>query len=278
MTNSRYTVPKPFCFVLMPFSEEFDDVYRIGIKEACDKAGAYCERVDEQIFNEKILDRVYNQIAKADFLIAEMTGRNPNVFYEVGYAHALGKLTILLTQKEDDIPFDLKPFPHIVYGSKISILRDEIEKRVRYYIENPPVGSPDNKSGLELYLNRENLASGKAIHAISFTQVPHPEITIFNSSMNTYGSGDFKIGILAKKLCRCRNEEVKTTKLPTGEYLHMMPDFPTLFPNSYDSYRITLDSSNSDELVLWEEEKILVRLFTKQGNTDFPITVQIKDK
>ncbi|HYG61069.1 MAG TPA: hypothetical protein VEL74_00690 [Thermoanaerobaculia bacterium] len=85
------TKPKSFVFVLMPFDESFDDVYEAGIKPACKDAGAYCERVDEQIFVESILARVYNQIAKADVIIAEMTGRNPNVFYEVGYAHALNK-------------------------------------------------------------------------------------------------------------------------------------------------------------------------------------------
>jgi nucleoside 2-deoxyribosyltransferase len=95
---SNLTTPKPFCFVLMPFSESFSDIYELGIKEACNDAGAYCERVDEQIFQERILDRIYNQIAKADIIIADMTGKNPNVFYEVGYAHALGKNTILLTQ------------------------------------------------------------------------------------------------------------------------------------------------------------------------------------
>jgi nucleoside 2-deoxyribosyltransferase len=87
----------------MPFDETFSDVYKIGIRESCEAAGAYCERVDEQIFNERILDRIYNQIAKADLVIADMTGRNPNVFYEVGYAHALGKTTILLTSKTEDI-------------------------------------------------------------------------------------------------------------------------------------------------------------------------------
>jgi len=89
MTIPKNTTPKAFCFILMPFHEDFDDIYRLGIKDACTAAGAYCERVDEQTFHERILDRIYNQIAKADLVIADMTGRNPNVFYEVGYAHAL---------------------------------------------------------------------------------------------------------------------------------------------------------------------------------------------
>ncbi len=64
------TAPKPYCFVLMPFDKGFDDVYQIGIKESCVSGGAYCERVDEQIFHETILERIYNQISKADFIIS----------------------------------------------------------------------------------------------------------------------------------------------------------------------------------------------------------------
>src|SRR5215218_10329667 len=110
------TKPKASVFVLMPFNEKCRDVYEVGIKTACKDAGAYCERVDEQIFEESILERVYNQIAKADLIVAEMTGRNPSVFYEVGYAHALNKQVILLTQSSEDMPFDLKHYPHIIYG------------------------------------------------------------------------------------------------------------------------------------------------------------------
>src|SRR5689334_18572326 len=118
----------------MPFELAFDDVYQLGIKRAADAAGAYAERVDEQIFNESILQRVYNQIAKADLIVADMTGRNPNVFYEVGYAHALGKTVVLLTTHADDIPFDLKHYPHIVYGGRIVELKRELEKRLRFLI------------------------------------------------------------------------------------------------------------------------------------------------
>lgn len=136
MTDIPSFQPKPFVFVLMPFASEFDDIYRYGIKEACEKAGTYAERVDEQMFQGSILDRIYNQIAKADIIIADMTGRNPNVFYETGYAHALGKPVILLTQNTDDIPFDLKHHHHIVYGSRIGYLAEQLEPRVRFFAEN----------------------------------------------------------------------------------------------------------------------------------------------
>jgi nucleoside 2-deoxyribosyltransferase len=103
--------PKPFVFTLMPFNESFNDIWKLGIKETCEKADTYCERVDEQIFEERMLDRIYNQINKADIIVADMTGKNPNVFYEVGYAHALNKRVILIIKESDDIPFDLKHHP-----------------------------------------------------------------------------------------------------------------------------------------------------------------------
>lgn len=264
----------------MPFTEDFEDVYRLGIKEACTNVGAYCERVDEQIFNERILDRIYNQMAKADLIIADMTGRNPNVFYEVGYAHALGKLTILLTQNADDIPFDLKHFPHIVYGKKISTLRDALEKRVKYFIENPLGKASDANFGLELFLGDQALASGNAICSAAAHTSPYTKITIFNSSVNTFAPGDFKVGVLTgERFSHCQHDAaVVTTKLPDGGYLHMLPDFPALFPSAYASYNVLLGYADDDKyLYVGEEEVVTVRLFTRQGNQDFPFTVRIID-
>jgi len=128
------TQPKPFIFVLMPFDAKFNDIYTFGIKGAADEVDAYAERVDEQIFSEGILDRIFNQISKADVIIADMTGRNPNVFYEVGYAHALGKIVLLLTQSTDDIPFDLKHRQHTVYGGQIEALRRELVLKLQWAI------------------------------------------------------------------------------------------------------------------------------------------------
>lgn len=262
----------------MPFDEAFDDVYKVGIKPACREAGAYCERVDEQIFSERILDRVYNQIAKADIVVADMTGRNANVFYEVGYAHALGKLTILLTQKAEDIPFDLKHFPHIVYGAKISTLRDELEKRVRHFIENPPGKPSDIKLGLELFMGAQNLASGGAVCTIPAGQAPSLEIVVFNASSDTFAPGDFKIGILASELfSTIWNKGISITELPGGGYLHMFPDSPTLLPGAYASFGLYMETATAIYPPPGEGGVVTVRLFTKQGYRDFPVTVRSAD-
>ncbi|MCI0694941.1 helix-turn-helix domain-containing protein [candidate division KSB1 bacterium] len=66
--------PKPFVFVLMPFDERFKDIYILGIKQACIESETYCERVDEQLFEETIPERIYNQIAKADIIISDLNG------------------------------------------------------------------------------------------------------------------------------------------------------------------------------------------------------------
>lgn len=153
---SDSTSPKPFVFVLMPFAKEYNDIYQLGIKAACEEAGTYCERVDEQIFTERILDRIYNQIAKADIIVSDMSNRNPNVFYETGYAHALDKQVVHLTQKVEDIPFDLTHFPHIIYDTtSISVLKEEIKKRVTWLLQNPR--NSINKLDFNLNLSINNI-------------------------------------------------------------------------------------------------------------------------
>lgn len=118
-----------FAFVLMPFNAEYNDVYKFGIKEAATSLGIRAERVDEQKFTEGMLERIYRQIDYADIIIADMSGQNPNVFYEVGYAHAKNKICILLTKDANDIPFDLKHRRHIIYKS-ISELKGSLEEEL----------------------------------------------------------------------------------------------------------------------------------------------------
>lgn len=126
---------KPFVFVLMPFKKAFDDIYKLGIKAACEEAGCECERVDEQKFTKFILDQVYEQIAKADFLVAELSEPNINVYYEVGYAHSFqGKIVILVAQKEEQIPFDLKYYPFIIYDGVIHQLKEQLIDKAKWAV------------------------------------------------------------------------------------------------------------------------------------------------
>ncbi|MGH7134018.1 MAG: nucleoside 2-deoxyribosyltransferase, partial [Phycisphaerales bacterium] len=145
--GSPNTRPKPFVFVLMPFASEFADLYRYGIQKAAEDAGAYAERVDEQHFDGSILSRIVNQINKADVIVADMSGKNPNVFYEVGYAHALGKRVVLLTKDVADIPFDLKHHQHTTYDGSSDSLRPKLARALAAAIQEVQSGKPllDNR-------------------------------------------------------------------------------------------------------------------------------------
>jgi hypothetical protein len=116
----------------MPFEQRFSDIYKLGIQAVANECGVVAERVDEQTYSETILERIYRQIENADFIIADMTGRNPNVFYEVGYAHARDKLCTLLTQSADDIPFDLRHHRHIVYDGSIQKLKQKLAVEIEW--------------------------------------------------------------------------------------------------------------------------------------------------
>jgi|GluameStandDraft_1065615.scaffolds.fasta_scaffold01814_14 hypothetical protein len=145
---------KKFVFVLMPFSEDFNDVYQLGIKTACQSEKVYCERVDEQYYEGSMLDRIYNQIQHADYIVADMSTKNPNVFYEVGFAHALQKKVILITQEENDIPFDLKHFYHIIYSkNRLSALNEKIRARIDWYLSTDDMDNNNAEFELQVFVN-----------------------------------------------------------------------------------------------------------------------------
>jgi len=121
-----------YAFVIMPFAEEFTDIYESGIKSVAAECDVRTERLDEQIYDNDMLEQIYKEIDRCDFVIADMTARNPNVFYEVGYADAKKKLIILLTQNSSDIPFDLKHRPHVVYEGSIKKLKEELKSRIEW--------------------------------------------------------------------------------------------------------------------------------------------------
>jgi hypothetical protein len=120
-------------FVVMPFAKNYQDIYQFGIKGACEQAGVTCTRVDEQIHLENILNRIYDQIGKADLIIAELSEPNANVFYETGYADGKGKPFIPLTKHEGSIPFDLRHNPYIVYEG-IADLHQKLLTKLEYIV------------------------------------------------------------------------------------------------------------------------------------------------
>jgi len=99
---------------MMPFDSAFDTVYN-SIREAADNAGLRCRRADDIWENAAIIQDVVSLIDRSRIVICDCTGRNPNVFYEAGIAHTLGRDVILITQSEHDIPFDLRHLRYVRY-------------------------------------------------------------------------------------------------------------------------------------------------------------------
>ena len=275
MPETPETQPKPFVFVLMPFDPSFKDLYELGIKAASVDAGAYCERVDEQIYDESTLQRVYNQIAKADLLVAEMTGKNPNVFYEVGYAHALGKRVILLTKTAEDIPFDLKHYPHVIHENKISDLKPELTRRVRWAIANPMSASQLFNPTLECSIGSTRIVGNPAIPATA----PHYAqfaIDVNNSASRSIEVVSFQAGLLiSARLSTMRFEGfggVQTFQVSSSHTLQLLQENFELLPGAWLKLPVTLAWAPG---TIGAELGCAVRLFTPGGFLDYPFRIKL---
>lgn len=103
-----------FVSVMMPFSDDFDSVYK-KIQHAAKNLNLACKRADDFWYDDKIIQDVITLIDRAKIVVRDCTGRNPNVFYEAGIAHTLGRNVIFITQNKDDIPFDVSSIRYIEY-------------------------------------------------------------------------------------------------------------------------------------------------------------------
>ncbi|TWG18477.1 hypothetical protein FHU34_113823 [Micromonospora taraxaci] len=130
------------CFVMQPFSGALGGYYESIYKPAIEQAGLTAIRADDDIFaTGKVIDQIWRGIRGARVLVAELTTKNPNVFYELGLAHALQKPVILISSNQDDVPFDLRHIRVILYdqtdpwwGAK---LVDKVADNIRSAISDP---------------------------------------------------------------------------------------------------------------------------------------------
>lgn len=124
----------------MPFAPKYHRL-SAAISEAAQRAGAIAEPVDQQKFTGNIVTRIVEQIEQADAIVAVTTGKNPNVFYEVGFAHALRKEVILLTDNPKSVAFDLQQYKHVVYETPDDQLVTDLAEQLRSTLARPRVYS-----------------------------------------------------------------------------------------------------------------------------------------
>jgi hypothetical protein len=273
------TRPKPFVFVLMPFSPAFDDAYDVAIRPACEAAGAYAERVDKQIFSGSIMERVYNQIAKADIVVADLSERNPNVFYEVGYAHAIGKTTLLLTKNEEDIPFDLRQYPHVVYGSSLSLLRSEVQRRVAWHLQNPTLKDTSAEE-LTVRVNGQQLPSEEVISVQTRGELASVSIVaaIQNRAERNIRTLRFH-AVLAAPLSLDRATDRKKAEYEfvevDGSRLFTIPWSVTLLPSQWTSIDVILQRRH-EPIREGEVFACALHLYFESGAITMPFRLQAK--
>lgn len=122
--------------VMMPFGGSFQPVYE-GIRAVAARAGMACQRADDIWIDSTVIQDVFSLLYRSYIVVCDFSGRNPNVFYEAGIAHTLGKHVIPITQHADDIPFDLRHHRYLRYLNNqegVQALQRELEKRIKHLV------------------------------------------------------------------------------------------------------------------------------------------------
>jgi hypothetical protein len=133
--NPRAATRLPTAFVVMQFGDPYDSLYSEVIKPIVIEKGFHVYRADEVYRPGVILQDITSGIIEAEVIIAEITPPNPNVFYELGYSHAVGKSTILLAEHGKDLPFDIRGFRCIFYENTIKG-KKEVESNLRRHLSS----------------------------------------------------------------------------------------------------------------------------------------------
>jgi len=182
------------CFVLMPFGNEFDYNYEHIIRPAVEGIGLSPLRVDGRPLSIHIMEDVWKEIRASTVVIADLTGRNSNVLYELGLTHALAKPAILIAPSAEDLPFDIHGIRTIIYNRNRGTwgveLQEQLKRALTETINAPgeAVPSPfrDCSDSQELRLVRstkelidecaETIVSAKQVLVVSGSRARDPRI------------------------------------------------------------------------------------------------------
>ena len=114
----------------MPFGGWFDDYYTKIYKPAIEGAGLEAKRADDLYRPSTIVHDIWSFTKRSKLVLADLSGKNPNVFYELGLAHALAKPAILVVENMDDVPFDLRALRVISYDKNLPYWGEELRKKI----------------------------------------------------------------------------------------------------------------------------------------------------
>jgi hypothetical protein len=139
------------CFVMMPFGNPFDEYYLEIYKKAIEENDLKPVRADDLFRPSPIIRDIWEYINNSKVLLADITGLNPNVMYELGLAHAIAKPVILISDNIKNVPFDLRHLRILIYNTErpkwANKLKNSIERSIAEILENP------NDAILSAFLN-----------------------------------------------------------------------------------------------------------------------------
>jgi hypothetical protein len=169
------------CFVLMPFKATLKDVHEHVYKHVCEENGLKCWRVDEIYTPGLITKEIVSGILHADIVVADLTDQNPNVFYELGIAHATSNKTILTTQSIEKLPFDISQYGVIRYENTFSgfnELRISLDKAIKTLLVKQNIDDHPVRDVVSKYLplKKPLEEGGLTSFRPSFHGFPHREL------------------------------------------------------------------------------------------------------
>lgn len=182
--------PSDVCFVIMPFGGRLDAYYSTIYCPAIEAAGLEPHRADDLFRPSTIVNDIWAYTKKAKVMLADLTGKNANVFYELGLAHALAKPVILVAESMEDIPFDLRALRIILYDKNAPdwgrVLGEKIENALSEVLASPvaavlpaflevretqrPSVSPEQKELIEIKQEMDLLRRALAAREQSYTE------------------------------------------------------------------------------------------------------------
>jgi len=140
----RFTVDDSLCFCLLPLHDEFIRVYEEAVSPAAQASGLRSLHAGQIFDNREIMEDIWESICAARVVVADVTNRNPNVFYELGICHTLGKEVVVITQQPQDVPFDIRHRRFIHYTpQKLASLRHDLQQTIQRVL----VRNTDNTPG-----------------------------------------------------------------------------------------------------------------------------------
>ena len=135
VSNIKIKKYSPKAFIVMQYTEEYNELFNEVIKPVCEEHGFEAIRADDLYTQNQVVQDIIYSIRESAVVIADITPDNPNVYYEVGFSHGINKPTILLCDTtRERLPFDLSGFRTIFYKNKIAG-KSKIEETLRKHLQ-----------------------------------------------------------------------------------------------------------------------------------------------